>query len=499
MSLHRSVKGRFVVFEEEFGNTLCGTMQLTESNQANMTENLRIWNNLLNQYIHLNQIIHLPGLMSYLSNKLKGKVNKHKTSRDWLMWFIYSVISSYPNRNYIYELVDLFELLYCTEEDCLPAPSLNSFDCVVKLAPISVWIFLNSKLSSQADSSSLSASGQNKLLSSLTKTLIKPELLRNHLSLLHDCIQNQRFNDYGFSVCVNAYCTDTSMFNTLFNHLIDKIGKSNLNQPAPALVDFVSNLPNVFTSHQPLSFDVISSLAVFARANITTYLTYLLTQKTSVSKMLMLNIPAAIVETFARFMIYDPDNLMKFFSQNAWQFLIAANLNQLALPNNVGQQQQQVQLVQMQFLYQQMNMLIELFGFRLKHLSFTHKTTFLLNLNNLFTSGAQASNSSTSGQQGQQSQQSQSQQPQAQQSQSTQQRTDSINFTKHPQIYLNAHCAILKLLSSFNGSDYYELLNSITASTKHAPKYFINPESEEINKAIVLLIARAVHLTSILI
>jgi len=349
----------------------------------------------------------LPGLMGYLSSKLKGKEKEHKKSRDWLMWFIYSVISSYPNRNYIYELVDLFELLYCTEEDCLAAPSLSSFECVVKLAPISVWIFLNSKLSSQADSHS--ASGQNKLLTSLTKTLIKPELLRNHLSLLHDCIQNQRFNDYGFSVCVNAYCTETSVFNTLFNHLLDKIGKSNLNQTAPALVDFVTNLPNVFTSHQALSFETISSLAVFARVNIITYLTYLLTQKTNVSKALTLNIPAAIVETFARFMIYDPDNSMKFFSQNVWQFFVAANLNQLALPNNSGQQQQQVQLIQMQFLYQQMNMLIELVGFRLKHLSFTHKTTFLLSLNNLFTSGSQASNSATSGQQ-QGQQQSQAQQ-----------------------------------------------------------------------------------------
>ncbi len=468
-------------------------MLLSERNPLNMMENLRVWNNLLNQYIHLNQIMHLPGLISYLSSKLKGKVNEYKSSRDWLMWFIYSVITSYPNRNYIYELVDLFELLYSTDEDCLPAPSLSSFECVVKLTPIFVWIFLNSKLSSQADSSSLSASGQNKLLSSLTKTLIKPELLRNHLSLLHDCIQNQRFNDYGFSVCVNAYCTETNVFNNLFNYLLDKIGKSNLNQSAPALVDFVSNLPNVFTTHQALSFDTISSLAVFARVNIITYLTYLLTQKTNISKALTLNIPAAIVETFARFMIYDPDNSIKFFSQNVWQFLIAANLNHLALPINLGQQQQQVQLVQMQFLYQQMNMLIELIGFRLKHLSFTHKTTFLLNLNNLFTNVAQASSLSTSGPaQGQQ----QAQQSQSQQAQSTQQRTDSINFTKHPQIYLNAHCAMLKLLSSFNGSDYYEFLNSITASSKHAPKYFLNPESEEINKAIVMLIARAVHLTS---
>ena len=52
---------------------------------------------------------------------------------------------------------------------------------------------------------------------------------------------------------------------------------------------------------------------------------------------------------------------------------------------------------------------------------------------------------------------------------------------------------MLRLISSFTGSDHYELLNSILASTKHGPKYFINPD-EEINKAIVIIIARAIHL-----
>ena len=55
---------------------------------------------------------------------------------------------------------------------------------------------------------------------------------------------------------------------------------------------------------------------------------------------------------------------------------------------------------------------------------------------------------------------------------------------------------MLKLLTSFTGSDHYELLNSILASSKHGPKYFINPDSEEINKALIIVIARAIVLTS---
>lgn len=112
-------------------------------------------------------------------------------------------------------------------------------------------------------------------------------------------------------------------------------------------------------------------------------------------------------------------------------------------------------------------------------------------------------------QQAQQLQQQQAQQQQQQQAQQGQQgqgqlpgqapqpKSDQINFLKHPIVYVNSHCAILKLLSSFSGSDYYELLNSIYTPNKHALKYFINSDSDEINKAIVIVIARAVNLTCI--
>lgn len=162
------------------------------------------------------------------------------------------------------------------------------------------------------------------------------------------------------------------------------------------------------------------------------------------------------------------------------------------------------------FISQQLNLLIELICFRLKNLTFTHRTSFLLLLNNLFASSSSSSSSSSggssgqgAGQPGQQSgQQGQQGSGQQQQQQASGQRGTGgsgggTDFMKHNFIYVNTHCAILKLLSSFCGSDYYELLNSIVSAppNKHGPKYFLNTESEEINKAIVVLIARAVNLT----
>jgi len=97
--------------------------------------------------------------------------------------------------------------------------------------------------------------------------------------------------------------------------------------------------------------------------------------------------------------------------------------------------QQQITNMQTSFLYQQINLLIELICFRLKRIGFTHRTQLLFLLNNLFTTpnqaAALASSLSSSGGAGMLNQQ---QQQQLLQQQQQQQRNDQ--FTKHPQIYI---------------------------------------------------------------
>lgn len=133
-----------------------------------------------------------------------------------------------------------------------------------------------------------------------------------------------------------------------------------------------------------------------------------------------------------------------------------------------------------------MNLLIEMITFRLKQLSFTHRTTFLILINSLYTHPSLASNVA---------QGSQAQKPAQSTPQIPQLKADQINFLKHPLIYINSQYAMLKILSSYNGGDFYELLNSLHPTSKHSPALFVNQESEEINKAIIIVIARSVHLT----
>jgi len=148
---------------------------------------------------------------------------------------------------------------------------------------------------------------------------------------------------------------------------------------------------------------------IFLCISTANYLTCILIQKQQICKVLNTSIPAAIVETFARLLIIDPDNFIKYFTQNLWKDLILAqpqNLPQISSFQQQQQQNQNINTVQTIFLYQQLNMLIELIAFRLKHLSFTHRTTFLVFLNSLFIP------------------------PQLQQQQQYQ-----MNYIKHPQIY----------------------------------------------------------------
>ena len=114
-------------------------------------------------------------------------------------------------------------------------------------------------------------------------------------------------------------------------------------------------------------------------------MTCILIQKPQICKSLTVNIPASIVETFARLLIFDPDNFIKYFTNNMWKDLILAQPGNLPQISSFQQQQpQNTNTIQTTFLYQQLNLLIELIAFRLKHLSFTHRTTFLFLLNSLF-------------------------------------------------------------------------------------------------------------------
>ena len=102
--------------------------------------------------------------------------------------------------------------------------------------------------------------------------------------------------------------------------MLDKIGKNALiNQSANDLMSNIGS-PNssnttIFTNHQPLSVEMLASFTVHVRIHLANYLVLILTQKINNFKILSINIPASIVETFARILIFDPDNFIKYFTR----------------------------------------------------------------------------------------------------------------------------------------------------------------------------------------
>ena len=111
------------------------------------------------------------------------------------MWFLLLIITSYMNRN-CPEFSDLYELLY-KDEDVLPNPDTSCFASVIKMAPLSIWIHLNLRMTSHPHDANMPSKGSSKIS-------IIPEIIRNHYTFLQDCITNQTFQDYGFSICLNA-------------------------------------------------------------------------------------------------------------------------------------------------------------------------------------------------------------------------------------------------------------------------------------------------------
>ena len=82
------------------------------------------------------------------------------------------------------------------------------------------------------------------------------------------------------------------------------------------------------------------------------------------------------METFARLIIFDPDNFIKVLTQSVWQVLITTNFNSLPMPP-LNNNQPISNTIQTTFLYQQVNLIIELICFRLKHLRFAKMLSFL--------------------------------------------------------------------------------------------------------------------------
>jgi len=99
-----------------------------------------------------------------------------------------------------------------------------------------------------------------------SKQHILPEIIQNHSAILQESMNTQNFQDFRLAACMNAYSTETTMFSPPFNNLLEKIGKNASQQQQSSNSSSPMSMANlVFTSHQPLSFEMISSFTLHVR------------------------------------------------------------------------------------------------------------------------------------------------------------------------------------------------------------------------------------------
>jgi hypothetical protein len=125
---------------------------------------------------------------------------------------------------------------------------------------------------------------------------------------------------------MNAYSTDSTLFAPAFNSLLERIGRVSSQHAQPAPTSPNNFATPVFTSHQPLSYELISSFTLHVKYHIASFLAHSLFQKAHNCKVLNPNIPATIVETFSRLLIFDIDNFIKYFTQNLWKDLMVCKI-----------------------------------------------------------------------------------------------------------------------------------------------------------------------------
>ncbi len=164
------------------------------------------------------------------------------------------------NRNRIPEFSDLYEILY-KDDEMLPNPDMASFISVVNLSPLSIWIHLNLRMANQ-DGTSINPTTAARV----SKQLVIPEIIQNHSAILQDSMNTQNFQDFRLAACMNAYSTETTLFSPPFNSLLEKIGKNASQQQHSSNSTSPKNVASsVFTSHQPLSFELIGAFTLHVR------------------------------------------------------------------------------------------------------------------------------------------------------------------------------------------------------------------------------------------
>lgn len=377
-----------------------------------------LWLHLSSQLIYclLFHFAVFPNIVNTFIVQLSARKNLRK-GRDYLMWallqFTSGSIQRYTLTSFL-SVLELCDILY-TEQDPLPVPDTTLPSCARKMAATCIWIHVVKK--AQTD-------GVN-----LNRTIPKA------LTLQHTFLQEQlsagtkNANDYRSALLCNAHSTNKDYFLRIMSVLVDPITNQKNVIPGgqsttgPGSVGGTGTAGNA-SGAGPLSVVMLDSLTIHCKMS----LIHAITSNIGKNSHAKTNISSVPVETYARLMIYSEIEslgiksflttlLPSVFKANAWGILYT---------------------------------LLEMFSYRVNHISPQYRVQFLSHLPALA----------------------------------------SVPHTNQMQLHLCMESTALRLITGLGSADVQSHISRYLSESKTGIA-----ESEELNRALVLTLARAMHIT----
>ena len=387
------------------------------------------------------------------------------SGRDELMWALLQYISGSIAKNTVTDFLPVLKLFFLYDEPTpLPVPDMTSKHCARPLAAAAIYIHLQKKAQPQLPSDGATIDQSNAAITALK--VAPPIALRKHYEFLKALakknltIAQSIQQDYQVPILLNTFSTDQTIFTKPMSDLVATIAISsdgggtnsesipnqqqqNLNESK--VIAMPGNNCFAYAAIEPLPMDMLDAMSVHAKMSLThSIVTHILKHVNNMgssssgigSTKSGSYLSPALVETYSRLMVYSEIESLG----------IKGFLNQL-LP-----------VVFKHNSWGVLHMLLEMFAYRLHHI----QAQFRLSLLSHLQLGLITGNHSV--------------------------------MNKHPQLQICVESTILRLITGLGNAEIAQPKGTTPQAKSTNVLY---GESEELNRVVVLTIARAIHINGL--
>ncbi|KAI5734599.1 hypothetical protein M8J77_008576 [Diaphorina citri] len=451
LGLQKTQKNRCVALEEQLVELLIVAMERSEaeaccppssSHDATSppSHTLWLWLHLSSQLIYfvLFQFAKFPNIVQSLYDKLS--VRDLRKGRDHLMWVLLQFISGSIQRNPLNNflpVLKLYDLLY-SEKEPLRVPDHNQPLCTHQMAMTCIWIHLIKK--AQTDSQT-QIPGGNVTLSSLQRSI--PNTLKLHHEFLQQLappgINSQPATlgmeaDYRTALLCNAYSTNQDYFSRPMAALVETIlggQKSHQQGAGGGQAGGPGGWSNPALAHGPT---VPLSMHILDALTVHAKMSLIHSIVTHVIKLAQQQLKANV-------------SLAPALVETYSRLLVYTEIESLGIKGFISQL---LPTVFKSHAWGILFTLLEMFSYRMHHIQPHYRVQLLSHLHSLA----------------------------------------AVPQTNKTQLHLCVESTALRLITGLGSSEVQPQLSRFISE----PKTLVSSESEELNRALVLTLARSMHI-----